>query len=126
MMAELLYYDESYAIRGRIFEVYRVMGSGFLESVYQECLAKEFAAAQIPYLEQPELELNYKGAILKSKFKPDFICYGEIIIELKAVKMLLPEHKAQLLNYLKITGKKLGFLVNFAASPQVELIRMVA
>jgi GxxExxY protein len=101
---ELLYAEESYAIRGAIFEVYREMGSGFLELVYQECLEKEFNRRKLPYVPQVELKLTYKGELLVQTYKPDFVCFGKIIVELKAVKAIAPEHEAQLLNYLKATG----------------------
>src|ERR1700688_312502 len=90
--------DESYAIQGAIFEVYREMGCGFLESVYQECLEKEFRARGIPFEAQKDLQLYYKGEALQQAFKPDLICYDKIIVELKAVRELAPEHTAQVLN----------------------------
>src|SRR5437868_1301535 len=102
-MGQLLYAEETYAIRGAVFEVYREMGSGFLEAVYQECLAKEFQRRDVPYLAQEELKLTYKGDRLLQASKVDFVCYGKIVIELKAVKEIAPEHEAQLLNYLKAT-----------------------
>ena len=121
---ELLFKDECYAIQGAIFEVYREMGCGFLEAVYQECLEKEFRSRELPFEAQKELVLSYKGEHLSQTYKPDFICYGKIIVELKSVKEIAPEHKAQLLNYLKATGLQLGLLVNFGAYPKVEIIRI--
>ncbi|MFH1139686.1 MAG: GxxExxY protein [Pseudomonadota bacterium] len=121
---ELLFKDECYAIQGAGFEVYRTMGCGFLEAVYQECLEKELRVRQVPFEAQKELTLAYKGEKLAQIYKPDFICYGKIIVELKAVKEIAPEHKAQLLNYLKATGLKLGLLVNFGAYPKAEIVRM--
>ncbi|MCG8349111.1 MAG: GxxExxY protein [Chloroflexales bacterium] len=121
---KVLYPDESYAIQGAIFDVYREMGCGFREGVYQECLEKEFHARGIPFEAQKELFIMYKGERLKKTYKPDFICYTRIIIELKAAKEIAPEHKAQLLNYLKATNLKLGLLVNFGSYPKVEIIRM--
>ncbi len=123
MEKEILYKDESYKIQGAIFEVYREMGSGFLEGVYQECLEKEFGLRNIPFRSQTELALSYKGEALVQKYKPDFICFNLIIIELKAVKILSPEHEAQIYNYLKATGLRLGLLVNFGHHPLVEIIR---
>ena len=116
--------EECYAIQGAIFEVYREMGCGFLESVYQECLEREFQRMSIPFAAQQELKLLYKGKLLKQTFKPDMICYDKIIVELKAVKQIAPEHKAQILNYLKATGIKLGLLVNFGTYPKAEIIRL--
>ncbi|MGI6098213.1 MAG: GxxExxY protein [Lentisphaerae bacterium] len=120
----LLYKNECYAIQGAIFEVYREMGCGFLEAVYQECLEKEFGAQNIPFEAQKELVVSYKGEPLSQTYKADFICYGQIVIEIKALKEIAKEHKAQLLNYLKITGLKLGLLVNFGSYPKVEIVRM--
>ena len=122
---ELRYEEESYKIRGAIFEVYKEMGPGFLEAVYQECLVKEFLFRKIPYSAQSELQIYYKSDLLQQTYIPDFICYDKIIIEIKGVKNLLPEHRAQLLNYLKATGLKLGFLVNFGHFPQVEIERLI-
>ncbi|MCD6175440.1 MAG: GxxExxY protein [Planctomycetes bacterium] len=124
-MGNLVYKDESFTIQGAIFEVYRQMGHGFLESVYQECLEREFQDCDIPFAAQPKLELTYKGQPLQQNYKPDFICYGKIIIELKSVKEILPEHKAQVINYLKATDMKLGLLVNFGSYPKAKVERLV-
>ena len=124
-MDAFLYKDESYAIRGACFEVYKEIGSGFLEAVYQECLAKEFATKDIPYAAQAPLRLYYKGDLLTQGYAPDFICYDRIIIEIKAVKELADEHRAQLINYLKATGHQLGFLVNFGHHAGIQIERIV-
>ncbi len=124
-MGNLIYEQESFAIRGACFEVHNEKGSGFLESVYQECLELEFRLQGIPFVAQPELQLMYKGVALEQKFRPDLVCYGGIIVELKAVEELTDQHRAQLLNYLHATGMKLGFLVNFAAHPKVDIVRIV-
>jgi GxxExxY protein len=100
------------------------MGSGFLEAVYQECLEKELRLKSIPFFAQKELPLNYKGEKLSQTYQPDLICYGKIIVELKAVKEIGPEHKAQVINYLKASGLKLGLLVNFGAYPKATIIRL--
>lgn len=121
----LFHEKETYAIRGTIFEVYREMGCGFLEAVYQECLEKEFTRRGIPFSAQQELALSYKGEALKQTYKPDFICYGSIIVELKALSSITNEHKAQVLNYLKATGLKLGLLVNFGSHPKATIERLV-
>ena len=123
-MGQLIYAEETYAIRGAVFEVYREMGSGFLEAVYQECLGREFKRRDIPFIAQQELRLKYKGEPLIQIYKPDFVCFDKIILELKAIKEIAPEHKAQLLNYLKATDLKLGLLVNFGGHPMVEIERM--
>ena len=123
-MSEFLYKEESYLIRGACFEVYKEKGSGFLEPVYQECLEKELARQKIPFEAQVPLKLFYKGDPLKQGYVPDFICYGKIILEIKAVKKLTDEHRAQLFNYLKATGHKLGFLINFGHHPGIEIERI--
>ena len=87
-------------------------------------LLKEFGKRAIPFQPQVELQMHYKGEQLEQTYKPDFICYDKIIVEIKAVKVLASEHKAQLLNYLKATGLELGLLVNFGSYPKVEIIRM--
>ncbi len=120
----VIYREESYAIQGAIYEVYREMGCGFLEYVYQECLEKELTQRNIPFVPQQELQLTYKGEKLRQTYKPDLICYGKIIVELKAVKEIAPEHKAQVLNYLKATGMKLGLLVNFGTYPKATITRL--
>ena len=122
---KIVFKDESYAIQGAIFEVYREMGCGFLESVYQECLERELSLLGIPFEAQKSLRLHYKGEALRQAFQPDLICYGKIIIELKAVRELAPEHKAQVLNYLKATDMKLAMLVNFGSRPKVTIERLV-
>lgn len=120
---EIIYKDEAYAIQGACFEVYKTLGSGFLEAVYQEALAQEFRLQNIPFAEQCELKLQYKNIPLHQTYKPDFICFDKIIVEIKAVSALAPEHEAQLLNYLKITKMRLGLLVNFGHYPKVEIKR---
>jgi len=124
-MGSLLFEEETFAIRGAVFEVYRELGCGFLEAVYQECLEKELSAKGIPFMSQPELTLNYKGQRLQQTYKPDLICYQQIILELKAVKEISPEHKAQVINYLKATHLKLGLLINFGSYPKAQIERFV-
>ena len=123
--AGLLFKDESYKIVGGCFEVYKEKGNGFLEAVYQECLAMEFKEQGIPFIEKPRLRLGYKGRELKQTYEPDFLCFDEIIVEIKAVKQLADEHRAQTINYLKATGKQLGLLVNFGHYPKLEHERFV-
>ena len=122
---DLLYEEETYRLRGAVFEVYREMGCGFLEAVYQECLAKELRLQNIPFVAQQELQLIYKGEALEQAYKPDLICFERIIIELKAVKEIADEHRAQLHNYLKATGLKLGLLVNFGHYPKATVERII-
>lgn len=124
-MSDLIYPEESYKIMGACFNVYKDKGSGFLEPVYQECLDLEFEYKQIPYQAQPELSLFYRNKKLNKIYRPDFICFQKIIVEIKAVDKLIDEHKVQLLNYLNATGFKLGILINFGHYPKLESIRMV-
>lgn len=124
-MPELIYKDESYTIMGACFTVYKEMGCGFLESVYQECLEIEFEFQHIPFESQKELRLAYRQRPLKQTFIPDFLCYDKIIVEIKAVSKLTNEHRAQVQNYLNVTDCKLGLLVNFGHYPKVEYERFV-
>ena len=121
----LKYEDESYRIRGAVFEVYHEKGGGFYEPVYQECLEMEFGYQGIPFKAQQELSLSYKGEPISQKFIPDFICFDCIIVELKAVKEITDAHRAQVHNYLKAADLELGFLVNFGHYPKVEIERIV-
>ena len=122
---KIVYKEECYQIQGAVFEVYKIMGCGFLEAVYQECLEKELKNRGIPFVSQPEIEISYKGDLLKQKYKPDFICYNKIILEIKAVSELASKHKAQVLNYLNASNLKLGLLVNFGSYPKAEVKRFV-
>ena len=120
----LMYEDETYAVKGAVFEVYKTMGAGFLEAVYQECLEEELRVREIPFVSQVEIKLDYKGKPLRQFYKADIVCYDKIILELKAVSNLLPEHSAQLFNYLRATKTNLGLLVNFGHYPGVEIKRI--
>ena len=125
MNERLLYREESYKIIGACFEVYKEKGNGYLEAVYQECLAIELSERCIPFEEQRVLKLHYKGIELQRTYQPDFVCYDQIILEIKAVKLLADEHRAQIINYLKSTGFKMGLLVNFGHYPKLESERFV-
>ena len=126
MNTEILYKEESYTIVGACFEVYREKGCGFLEPVYQECMEIELRLQGISCVPKKSLALEYKGCPLRSTYEPDFICYDKIVLELKAVTELTDEHRAQVLNYLKATGLKLGILVNFGHYPKAQVERIVA
>ena len=123
MENELLYRDEVYAIQGAIFDVYKEMGNAWHEEVYQQCLERELGLRNIPFEAKKELPIFYKGKPIEKTYIPDLFCYGKIILELKAVGQLSNEHRAQLLNYLRITKCKLGLLVNFGAYPRVDIQR---
>ncbi len=124
-MNDLIYVDECYKIIGGCFEVYNDKGCGFLESVYQECLEIEYEYQQVPFVPQEALRLFYRGKELKQRFIPDFICFGKIIVEIKAVDALTDKHRAQVINYLNATGYQLGLLVNFGDHPKIEWERLV-
>ena len=124
-MGKLILEEETYRILGACFEVYKDKGCGFLEAVYQECLEMEFRHQTIPYHAQKELMLFYKGEQLRQTYRPDFICYDQVIVEIKAVSKLATEHHAQLHNYLHATGLKVGLLINFGHHPKVEYQRIV-
>lgn len=113
-MGILKYPEESYKIKGCMFEVHKELGAGFLEQVYQEALEREFKNAGIPYKREAHLKINYKGEFLQKEYIADFICYDKIIIELKTVSEITDVHKYQVLNYLKATGFQLGIIGNFA------------
>jgi GxxExxY protein len=124
-MTELIYREESYRIIGACFEVYNELGCGFVEPVYQESLQIEFEWRAMPVRPQVELELKYKGRLLEQKYKPDFLCFDSIVLEIKAVSDLNDTHRAQLQNYLKATGYRLGLLVNFGEYPKLKYERIV-
>ena len=121
----LLYPEFSYNIRGAIYEVYKTLGPGLLENVYQEALALEFELREIPFEAKKKLHLEYKGNRLRQTYELDFLCYDKIILELKSVESLAKIHFAQLENYLRLTGCRLGMLVNFNSTPKVEIMRIV-
>lgn len=117
----MIFDKEGYAIRGAIFEVYSILGTGFAEDVYQEALEAELGDRSIPFVAHPRLQIRYKERLLEKVYVPDVVCFDKIILELKAVKELLPEHDAQLINYLKATSLQLGMLINFGAYPKVDI-----
>ena len=123
-MDSFLYKDETYAIHGALFEVYRVLGCGFLEAVYQKALEVELVQRNIPFASQVDIDVEYKGMKLEQTYRADLVCYDKIILELKAVQHLLPEHEAQLQNYLRATKMRVGLLVNFGHYPKVEIKRI--
>jgi GxxExxY protein len=124
-LTEIICKEESYQIIGACFEVYNEKGNGFTEPIYQECLEIELAMQQIPYQPKPNLPLTYKGRPLRQRFQPDVICYGTVILEIKAVSAFTDEHRSQVLNYLNATGYRLGLLVNFGAHGKLEWERIV-
>ena len=123
-MSELILPDESYQIIGACFEVYNEMGCGFLEAVYHECLEIEFAKRGIPFVSKPILPIEFKGQTLKTSYQADFVCWDQIIIEIKATAALADAHTSQLLNYLNAVRKPLGLIVNFGHYPKLQSKRV--
>ena len=112
-MINIIFQEESYNIIRACISVHKELGCGFLEAVYQEALAIEFRNYGIPFNQEISLDIYFRNIKLNKKYKVDFICYDKIILELKAISKIATEHEAQLLNYLKATGLKLGILINF-------------
>jgi len=107
--------QRTYKIIGAALEVHKELGCGFLEAVYQEALGKEFMVQGIPFNSKPIVEIKYKGEPLDKKYQPDYICFEEVIVEIKALNELSGTEQAQLINYLKATGMKVGLLINFGS-----------
>jgi GxxExxY protein len=105
-------------------EVHKTLGNGFLEAVYQEALALEFEEQKIPFQREKEIEIQYKNKILNKKYSADFLCFDQIIVELKAISELTENNYKQLFNYLKATGLKLGLIMNFG-SESLEYKRII-
>jgi GxxExxY protein len=124
-MGELIYKEDAYKIVGVAMEVYNEKGFGFHEPVYQECMELELSFQSVLFEPQRELKLEYKGHALKQKYIPDLLCFGRIVVELKAVSALTDEHRGQVLNYLRATGMKLGLLINFGNPKKLEWERIV-
>ncbi|MEB2341410.1 MAG: GxxExxY protein [Flavobacteriia bacterium] len=115
---------ETFEVIGAAMAVHTELGPGFLESVYQEALAVELELRNIPYQREVELSIRYKGRPLKGKFRVDFICFGDVMVELKAQKAMGGPEESQLINYLKAGNKERGLLLNFGA-PSLQQRRFV-
>lgn len=124
MSSSLIFKEESYAIMGACFNVYKEMGAGFSEAIYHECLEIEFEFLKIPFRSQAQLPLTYRNRSLRQKFQPDFVCFDKIVLEIKAVPELMDAHRSQGINYLYAAGLQLCLLVNFGAYPKVEYERL--
>ncbi len=116
--------SQTYAIIGACMEVHRQLGHGFLEAVYQEAAGIEFSRQSIPFEREVNLPVQYKGVALPTKYRADFVCFSDIIVEFKAIADLASADEAQILNYLKATGFRRGLLINFG-SPSLQTIRRV-
>jgi GxxExxY protein len=124
-MTDLILKEESYAVIGAAIEVHRELGHGFLEAVYQEALQIELAVRNILSEPLKELTLQYKGHPLKKEYIADLVYFGQIVVELKALERLSGKEEAQVLNYLKATGHRLGLLINFGSRERLEWKRLV-
>jgi len=113
MIENLVFLVIIHKLQHACMEVHNELGNGFLEPVYQEALEEEFKLQQIPYERDKLLPVMYKGKKLTKEYFADFVCYGNIIVELKAVVNLVKAHKAQVLNYLKAANSDVGLLINF-------------
>jgi len=117
--------DEGYQLMGAAFEVYNQLGYGMAEEVYQQSLEVELRLRGIPFESKRELVVFYKGHELETRYKPDLLVYGGIVVELKAVKELAPEHEAQLFNYMRIARQRVGYLLNFGRKGELEWKRFI-
>ena len=112
----LIYKEECFQIVGCCMEVHRELGCGFKEAVYQEALEREFINNAMDFVREKRLKIQYKGIVLKKEYSPDFVCFGKIVLELKAVSELTDIHQCQVFNYLKASKLRLGLLVNFGTT----------
>ena len=116
---------EGYELMAAAFEVHNVQGGGLVEEIYQESLEIELQLRGIPYRDKQELQVFYKGRLLKKRYIPDLVVFGRIVVELKSVSALAPEHEAQLMNYMRITRQPIGYLINFGPIGKLEWKRFV-
>lgn len=117
--------DEGYQLMGAAFEVYNEQGHGLAEEIYQESVEIELGLRRIAFQTKQELKCFYKGCELKKRYVPDLFVFGCLVVELKAVSQLLPEHEAQLMNYLRITKQPVGYLINFGHAGSLEWKRFI-
>ena len=121
----LLFEEETYAIVGAALEVYYKLGPGFLEPIYHEALAVEFALRGVPFESEKQMRVTYKGQVLEKTYYVDFLCFDHIIVELKSMVTLTQVEWAKVLNYLKVSGLRLGLLFNFGGRPRLEQKRII-
>jgi GxxExxY protein len=121
---DFLYKSETFAIIGAAMEVHKTLGCGFVEAIYEEALTKEFVRNNIPFEQQKEVPVFYKGEALEKYYKLDLLCYDAVIVELKAVSAFAEEHEAQILSYMKATQCKIGLLINFG-TPRLQYKRYI-
>ncbi len=123
-MENLTLEEMTYAVRGVLYNVYNEVGSGLPEKVYQECLEIELAKSGIPFTAEPQIRLNYRGQALVTSIRPDFVCFNQVLVEIKAVAELDDRHLGQTLSYLRCLNLKLGYLVNFGTYPDLHIKRV--
>jgi len=123
-MNKLLHENLTYKIIGAAREVYKILGPGYLESVYEDALCYELDLLDIPYLRQTDLDVHYKNVVFERKFRADLLIEDKVLVENKAIKMITNQDEAQLINYLKTTRLKVGLLFNFGAE-KFEMLRRV-
>ncbi len=124
-MIHLICKSEVYKIIGAAIEVHRELGPGFLEPVYQEALEIEFGLKSVPYIPQKRIQIRYKGRPLKREYVADFVCFEQVVVEIKAAGGLIDQNRSQLLNYLAATGYRVGVLINFGSQGRLEWERLV-
>jgi GxxExxY protein len=122
---ELLCKDEVYRVMGAAMEVYKTLRNGVAEAVYREALEIEFGDAGIPFTRQVPLRIKYKGRTLEKRFFADLICFGSVLVELKAISQTTKADESQMLNYMRATGIRVGLLINFGAEGRLEWHRFV-
>lgn len=115
---------ETEVIRDAVREVYKKMGCNCLKDAYQECLENALNQRSVFFVAKRELCMGHRGHFLQQVYNPDLLCYGEILLELTAVKNIVSDHKTQLINYLKETRLELGLLINFGSHPEVQIERL--
>lgn len=120
-----MFQQEGYDFMAAAFEVYNEIGYGMAEEIYQQSLEIELSLRKIPFLTKQELEVYYKGHVLTTRYKPDLLVFGGIVVELKAVTDLLPEHEAQLFNYMRVSEMAVGYLVNFGHKGGLQWKRVI-
>ncbi len=117
--------EQGYALMGAAFEVHKTLGGGLLEEIYQQSLEIELQLREIPFQSQQQLAVFYKGQMLNKRYIPDLMVYGKIVVELKAVREIVPEHEAQLINYMRISRQPVGYLISYGNTNAVDWKRFV-
>ena len=121
---DLLFEDLTYKIIGAAMEVHKVLGPGYLETVYEDALCYELEVLNISFHRQMDLDIKYKNAVFKRRFRADLLVEEKVLVENKAITTLTASDEAQLFNYLKTTGMRVGLLFNFG-SPKLQRVRHI-